>query len=124
MKAAKMLMHASGLLLSLGLSSYALAGPPSWDELPPQHQEVLSTFQNDWESLSPERREKLVRRADSWQQLPPDCREALRDRWRELRDLPPEVRASLRQRWQEMTPEERRVAMQSRPHKVRCPQNN
>lgn len=124
MKAAKHLMLASGLLAVLGFSSFALAAPPSWDELAPQHQEVLSTFQNDWDTLSPERREKLVRRADSWQQLPPDCREALRDRWRELRDLPPEVRASLRQRWQAMSPDERREAMQSRPHKVRCPQNN
>ncbi|MEK6788811.1 MAG: DUF3106 domain-containing protein [Pseudomonadota bacterium] len=124
MKAAKMLMLASSLLVALGLGSQALAAPPSWDELAPQHQEVLSTFQNDWDNLSPERREKLVRRADSWQQLPPDCREALRDRWRELRDLPPEVRASLRQRWQGMSPEQQREAMQSRPHKVRCPQNN
>ena len=124
MKAAKLLILASGLLISGGWSSYALAGPPTWEQLPPQHQEVLSDFQNDWESLSPERREKLMHRAENWQQLPPDCREALRDRWRELRDLSPEVRASLRQRWQGMSPEERREAMQSRPHKTRCPQNN
>ncbi len=125
MKAAKVLMLASSLLLTLGLSGQALAGPqPTWEQLPAQHQEVLSTFQNDWDNLSPERREKLMRRAESWQQLPPDCREALRDRWRELRDLPPEVRASLRQRWQDMSPEERRESMQSRPHKARCPQNN
>ena len=124
MKAAKLWMLASSLLLALGLSSHAIASPPSWNELPQQHQEVLSSFQNDWDNLSAERREKLVRRADSWQQLPPDCREALRDRWRELRDLPPDVRASLRQRWQEMSPEERRAAMQARPHKARCPQSN
>jgi len=121
--AAKLLL-ASSLLVALSISGQALADPPAWEELAPQHQEVLSTFQNDWDSLSPERREKLMRRAESWQQLSPDCREALRDRWRELRDLPPEVRASLRQRWQGMSPEARREAMQGRPHKARCPQNN
>lgn len=124
MKAAKQLLSLSSLLMALALSSHALAGPPSWEELAPQNQEVLSAFQNDWDTLSSERREKLMRRAESWQQLPPECREALRDRWRELRDLSPEVRASLRQRWQGMSPEERREAMQSRPHKARCPQNN
>lgn len=124
MRAVNLLMAAAGLLVALGVTSPALASPPAWDELAPQHREVLSSFQDDWDNLSQERREKLIRRAESWQQLPPDCREALRDRWRELRDLSPEVRASLRQRWQEMSPEERREAMQNRPHKVRCPQNN
>ena len=124
MKVAKQLLRISGLLIALGLSGHALAGPPTWEELTPQHQEVLSTFQNDWNNLPQDRREKLMRRAESWQQLPPECREALRDRWRELRDLSPEVRASLRQRWQGMSPEERREAMQSRPHKTRCPQSN
>lgn len=124
MNAAKLLMLASSLLISIGFSVSALADSPSWEQLAPQHQEVLSTFQHDWDSLSPERREKLMRRAESWQQLPPDCREALRDRWSELRDLSPEVRASLRQRWQSMSAEERREAMQSRPQKARCPQGN
>ncbi|MES3039921.1 MAG: DUF3106 domain-containing protein [Pseudomonadota bacterium] len=124
MNAAKLLMLGSSLLITFGLSGHVLADPPTWEQLEPQHQEVLSTFQHDWDSLSPERREKLMRRAESWQQLPPDCREALRDRWSELRGLSPEVRASLRQRWQGMSPEERREAMQSRPQKARCPQGN
>lgn len=124
MKVVNLLTLLPGLLLALTLSSQALAASPSWEQLAPEHQEVLSDFQKSWDSLSPERREKLMHRAENWQQLPPDCREALRDRWRELRDLSPEVRASLRQRWQGMSPEERREAMQSRPHKVRCPQNN
>lgn len=121
MKAAKQLLGVSSLLIALGLSSHALAAPPTWEELAPQNQEVLSTFQNDWDNMPQERRERLLRRAESWQQLPPECREALRDRWRELRDLSPEVRASLRQRWQDMSQEERREAMQGRTHKTRCP---
>ena len=124
MNAAKLLMLALSWLVVTSLSSQALASPSAWEQLSPQHKDVLNAFQSDWDTLSPERREKLIRRAESWQQLPPDCREALRDRWSELRDLPPEVRASLRQRWQGMSQEEQRAAMQGRSHKTRCPQSN
>jgi TRAP-type C4-dicarboxylate transport system substrate-binding protein len=106
------------------LSNVAIANGPSWNRLAPEHQEVLSDFQSNWENLPNERREKLLKRAESWQQLSPECREALQNRWRELRELPPEVRNTLRERWQNMTPEQRREAMQSSPHKARCQQTN
>ena len=104
------------------LSHNAIADVPSWDRLAPAHQEVLSDFQSSWESLPDERREQLLRRAENWQKLSPDCREALQSRWQELKELPPEVRSSLRERWQSMSPEQRREAMQNRPHKARCQQ--
>lgn len=121
-------MKAVNALLCLALcslmSNFAAADAPSWDNLTPEHQQVLGDFQSTWETLPSERREKLLKRADNWQQLSPDCREALQNRWRELRELPPEVRSTLRERWQGMTPVQRREAMQNSPHKARCAKAN
>ena len=91
---------------------------PAWEDLAPEQQELLQSFEDEWESLPAERRQRLHDGARRWSQLTPEQREKSRERFQQWRDLTPNQRQRARrnfERFKDMRPEQRE-ALRLRMH--------
>lgn len=111
------------------------ANAPTWSQLNPDHQQILSPLEKDWDQLSVERRKKWVgiaqrypkmkaseqkrvqQRMIDWVKLSPQQRRAARETYRKIGKLAPAKRTDLAQRWAEYQalPEEERNSLVAPP---------
>ena len=92
---------------------------PSWAELTPEQQRVLTPLAGEWDkmetyrrkkwlgiaqryqSLSPEEQARMQRRMTDWVKLTPEERKRAREKYKSLQKAPPEQKQAVRQKWQE-----------------------
>lgn len=92
---------------------------PSWAELSPEQQRVLTPLAGEWDkmeayrrkkwlgiaqryqSLPPEEQARMQRRMTDWAKLTPEERKRAREKYKSLQKAPPEQKQAVRQKWQE-----------------------
>lgn len=114
-------LTAAALALACSLPVWAspLPSAPSWKELSPAQQKVLSPLEHDFDKMGPTRRIKWAGIADrfalmtpdeqarvqarmrAWAKLSPEERNKARTQYKRLRKIPGDQRPQLGKRWEE-----------------------
>lgn len=124
-------------LLAVSVCAPALASEPvtlpDWDQLSAETRETLVAPTRDRWNSNPDGRDRMLQRAQRWSEMTPEQRGAARhgmDRWQhmstaqrtearalysKMRGMDPDARKALRERWRSMTPEQRKVWVNSNP---------
>jgi len=107
------------LVIAPALSAGSSKKDPSWEQLTPQQQKILSPIQGEWNQFDAKRKQRWLRtvkrypkmsrseqerfqtRMREWVSLTPEERSAARSRFREFEQLPPERKAAVRRKWEE-----------------------
>ena len=115
--------------------------PPTWAELSPEQQKVLSPLSEEWNkldaprrrkwlgiakrypSMKPEEQAKVQKQMQPWAKLTPDERRTARERFKRIEKLPPRERQALAQKWQQykQLPEDERSKLGSTAKKSAAP---